>query len=149
MLFLREAKFSLPRSGIVGESGSFDIGMFTAVEIAKINKPTSPKSFVLRPTLIEVNENYDKLGLTPLLRQALREAETSFAFIDADEMIDAIKPSGSYVIKGDDVIVTLRLTRNDAPLGKTLTINGKTAGKNLLIGKMVAALKQTEFPGSR
>lgn len=134
------------RSGIVGESGSFDIDMFTAVEIAKFNKPTSPKAFVVRPTLIEVNENYDKLGLTPLLRQALRETETSFAFIDADEMIDAIKPSGSYVIKGNDVIVTLRLTRNDVPLGKTLTIDGKLADRKLLIEKVVAAIMQTEFP---
>ena len=64
-------------------------------------------------------------------------------------MIDAIKPSGSYVIKGNDVIVTLRLTRNDVPLGKTLTINGKLAEKNLLIEKIVAVIKQTEFPGSR
>jgi WD40 repeat protein len=134
------------RSGIVGESGSFDIGMFTAGEIAKLNKPTSPKPFVVRPILIEANENYDKLGLTPLLRQALRETETSFAFIDADEMIDAIKPSGSYAIKGDDVIVTLRLTRNDAPLGKTLTINGKLAEKKLLIEKIVAAIIQTGLP---
>ena len=134
------------RSGIVGESGSFDIGMFTAVEIAKLNRQNSPKAFVLRPTLIEVNENYDKLSLTALLRQALREAETSLAFIDADEMIDAIKPSGSYAIKGDDVIVTLRLTRNDGPLGKTLTINGKLAGKKVLIEKIVAAIIQTGLP---
>jgi len=69
-----------------------------------------------------------------------------FAFIDADEMIDAIKPSGSYVIKGDDVIVTLRLTRNDVPLGKTLTIDGKLAEKNLLIEKVVAAIKQIQLP---
>jgi WD40 repeat protein len=134
------------RSGVAGESGSFDIGMFTAVEIAKIDKPASPKTFVVRPTLIQANENYDKLSLTPLLRQALREAETSFAFIDADEMIDAIKPSGSYVIKGEEVIVTLRLTRNDAPLGKTLTISGKLAEKNLLIEKIVAVITQTPFP---
>jgi uncharacterized caspase-like protein len=131
------------RSAIIGESGSFDIGMFTPVEIAKINKTASPKAFVLRPTLIEISENYDKLELTPLLRQALREAEASVAFVDADEMIDAIKVSGSYVIKDDNVIVTLRLIRNNAPLGKTLTINGKLTDQKVLIEKIVAAIIQT------
>jgi uncharacterized caspase-like protein len=132
------------RSGIFGESGSFDIGMFTAVEIGKLNKPAAPKPFVLRPTLLQLNENYDKLELTPLLRQALREVETAIAFVDADEMIDALKLSGSYTIQGNNVTVTLRLTRNNVPFGKTLTVNGALSEKKLLVEKVVAALMQTE-----
>ena len=133
------------RSGIFGESGSFDIGMFTPVEIGKVSRPATPKPFVLRPTLIQLNENYDKLELTPLLRQALREVETSFAFVDADEMIDVVKLSGSYSIKDDNVTITFRLTRNNVPFGKTFTINGTLTERKLLIEKVVAAL-QTAFP---
>lgn len=133
------------RLGMMGESGSFDIGMFTTVEIAKMPKQTLPRTFIVRPTLIEVNENYDKLGLTPLLRQAFRDVESSLAFIDADEMIDAVKLSGSYAIKGDDVTVTLRLTRNNVPVGKTLTVGGKVADKKLIVEKIVTGIMQTEL----
>ena len=136
------------RSAVFGESGSFDIGMFTTVEIAKINKTISPKAFVVRPTLIQLNENYDKLELTPPLKQALREAEASVAYVDADEMSDAVKVSGSYAIKDDNVIVTLRLTRNNVPLGKTVTISGKLAERKLLVEKIVAAIIQTSFQSS-
>ena len=132
------------RPGIFGERGSFDIGMFTPDEMKEI-KLATPKPFVLRPALIDLDENYDKLELTSLLRRALREAEGSLAYVDADEMIDAVKPSGSYTIRGDTVQVTFRLTCNNVPLGKSLTIDGKLTEKEQLIKQIVAAVIQTEF----
>jgi hypothetical protein len=60
-------------------------------------------------------------------------------------MIDAVKLSGSYTIEGNNVIVTLRLTRNNVPFGKTLTVNGTLSEKKLLVEKVVAALMQTEL----
>ncbi len=132
------------RPGIFGERGSFDIGMFTADEMKEIKLAIS-KPFILRPTLIDIDENYDKMELTSLLRGVLREAEASLAFVDADEMIDAVRLSGSYTTRGNTVLVTLRLTRNNVPLGKSLTIEGKLEDKEQLIKKIVAALVKTDF----
>jgi hypothetical protein len=105
----------------------------------------APKPYILRPMLINVEENYDRLALTTALRQALRQAETVIAFVDADEMIDAVKVSGLYVVKDDKVSITLRLTRNNVPLGRPLSFDGKLAESNQLIEQIVTAITQTNF----
>jgi WD40 repeat protein/uncharacterized caspase-like protein len=142
------------RSVVFGESGSFDIGMFTAKEQEAI-KIAAPKPFVLRPTLINLKLSYDDLDLTPLLREALREAgdipesggtEPSLSFVDADEMIDAVRLSGLYTIEGEKVLVTMRLIRNKLPLDTTLIIEGKLGEKEQLIKQIVAAIVRTDFP---
>jgi WD40 repeat protein/uncharacterized caspase-like protein len=136
------------------KSGSFDIGMFTPDEQGLITLP-SPKPLVLRPVLINRDESYDNLDLTPLLRQALREACEGFgdggsdaplSCVDADEMCGAIKPSGSYTLNGDAVIVTMRLIQDKIPLDKAITVKGRLSDKGQLIKQLVAAITQADIP---
>ena len=134
------------QSAVQKENGSFDIGMFTAVEQALITLPT-PRPWVLGPVLINLDENFDSLRLTPLLREALRAA-TEVAFIEADEMSGAVKPSGSYRIKGHSIIVTLKLIRNGIPVGKTIVIKSNDFDAERLIKQLVKAISAqllTEF----
>lgn len=141
------------RSVVLGERGSFDIGMFTAEEQVQI-KLAAPRPFVLRPTLINRDTTYDDLDLTPLLRQALRRAsdipegdraEVPLSFVDADEMVDAVKLSGLYTVEGDTVLIRMRLVRNKIPLDTTLTVKGKSAEKEQIIKQIIAAVGQTNF----
>ena len=142
------------RAVLFGENGSFDIGMFTDVEWKAFPPSPTPKPFVLRPMLIDVKENYDDLELTPLLRQALRVGSeapsdligaTALAFVNADEMQDAVKISGLYKVEGDTVSVTIRLTRNKLPLGKALTVIGKLGEKDQLVKRIVGAIMRADF----
>ena len=129
-------------------SSSFDIGKFTTEAQSKITL-AAPKPLILKPVLQNKDLDYDDLDLTPLVREELRnlsftvDAETfeiPIVFVEADEMIDAIKPSGSYAVKGDEIAVTIRLIKNKKPI-KTLTINGKTSDKNELVKQIAEAIK--------
>jgi hypothetical protein len=100
-------------------SSSFDIGRFTAAEQSQI-KLAALKPLILKPVLQNKDLDYDDLELTLMLREELRNAsftvdaetfETPIVFVDADEMVDAIRPSGSYIVKGNVVTVTIRLKK--------------------------------------
>jgi WD40 repeat protein len=134
-------------------SGSFDIGKFTSDEQRQISL-SMPKPLILRPRLQNRDLDYDDLGLEGLLREELRNASyvsgrggstLPFVFVEADEMVDAIKPSGSYTVQGGDIIVTLRLVENNLP-AKTLTISGKAGEKQHLVKQIVDAITQSELP---
>ena len=58
---------------------------------------------------------------------------------DAEEMQDAITPSGSYQINGEQIKVTLRLVKNNAVV-KTLNIEGTKQNLNNLIEQIVKAI---------
>lgn len=130
-------------------SGTFDIGRFTADE-QKLIVLANPKPLILRPSLQNKDKDYDDLELSRALQQKLLEANyvsgrgnggASLVFVDADEMVDAVKPSGSYIVKGDEIIVTVRLIRNKIPLN-TLTVNSKVSEKEALIKEIVAKLTE-------
>jgi WD40 repeat protein len=131
-------------------SSSFDIGRFTPLEQGKITL-AAPKPLVLTPVLQNRELDYDDLDLTPLLKRELRNASftvdsetfrTPIVFVEADEMIDAIKPSGSYIVRGNAVTVTIRLIKNKKPI-KNLTVNGTVKEKAQLIRKMAEAIKNS------
>lgn len=127
---------------------SFDIGKFTAAEQSKITL-AAPKPLILKPVLQNKDLDYDDLELTRMLAQELRNTsftidtetfQTPIVFVEADEMIDAIKPSGSYTVRGDEISVTIRLIKNKQPV-KTLTITGKVSNKEQLVKKIAEAIK--------
>ncbi|MGA9773037.1 MAG: caspase family protein [Blastocatellia bacterium] len=128
-------------------SNSFDIGQFTVEEQRQIVL-SNPKPLVLRPHLQNKEQDYDDLELTALLRRELREANfattrggnsASLILVDADEMVDAIKPSGSYTVEGDEIKITIRLVRNKTPIN-SLTISGKVGDKERLVKQLVAEM---------
>lgn len=117
-------------------SESFDIGKFTLQAQSKINL-AAPKPLILKPVLQNKDLGYDDLELTALLRQELRNLsftvdadtfEIPIVFVEADEMTDAIKPSGSYTVQGNNINATIRLIKNKKPF-KTLTVSGKVSEK--------------------
>jgi len=131
-------------------SSSFDIGRFTTTEQSQI-KLAALKPLILKPTLQNKDLDYDDLELTALLRDELRNAsftvdqetfETPLVFVDADDMIDAVKPSGSYIVRGGLITVTIRLIKNKK-LVKTLTINETIKEKELLGKKIADGIKKS------
>lgn len=132
-------------------SASFDIGKFTAEEQSRIPL-AAPKPLILKPVLQNRDLDYDDLELTPMLRQALRNSSfaaergtSAIVFVEADEMVDAIKPSGSYTVRGDEINVTIRLIKNKKPV-KTLTISGNANNKEELVKQIAEAINKGTPP---
>ncbi len=129
-------------------AGSFDIGIFTKTEQAQIPLE-SPKPLILRPRLQNRDLLYDDLELEPVLQKTLRQKSSitergnaEMIYVDADEMADAIRVSGNYVVEGDTVKVTLVLLRNNKPIVSPITITGTKANKDELIKKIVETVSQ-------
>jgi hypothetical protein len=130
-------------------STSFDIGKFTATEQQKINL-SNAKPIILRPSLQNKEQDYDDLDLTRDLQKQLREANfvtvrgdsSPLVFVDADEMVDAVKPSGSYIVKGDKITVTIRLIRNKTPF-KTLTVEGNLSDREKVLDEIIKQITET------
>lgn len=132
---------------------SFDIGKFTPTEQKQIIL-LHPKPIVLNPNLQNRGLDYDNLELTSLLRRELRNLTSEYGpsgvplvFVEAEEMVDAFKPSGSYLIRGNEIIVTIRLIQNKIPVGDPLTITGKVSEKETLIKHIVRELLSTMKEG--
>ena len=133
-------------------SASFDIGKFTDEEQAKINLAKT-KPIILRPSLQNKEQDYDDLELTKALQTKLREAnfiqvrggDAPLVFVDADEMFDAVKPSGSYIVKGDEITVTIRLIRNKEPIN-TLTVKSKLSEREELLKMLVEKITEASKP---
>lgn len=131
-------------------SGSFPIGKFTAAEQGAISL-ASPLPLILRPTLQNERLRYDNLRLTSLMRQGLRDAnyvrarggQASIVFVDADEMTDAITPSGAYTVEGESLKISVVLVRNNNPVGQEITVTGKVIEKEQLVKQVVAAIIQS------
>lgn len=132
-------------------SNSFDIGKFTVEEQKQIVLP-NPKPLLLSPKLLDKNRLNDGLRLTQLLKEQLREISFSgilrgvsapLVFVDAEEMTDAIIPSGLYSIEGDTINLNLVLYRNDIQVGKEIRLSGKVSEKEQLIKQLVAEIIKT------
>lgn len=132
-------------------SNSFDIGKFTVEEQKQIVLP-NPKPLLLSPKLLDKNRLNDGLRLTQLLKEQLREISFSgilrgvsapLVFVDAEEMTDAIIPSGLYSIEGDTINLNLVLYRNDIQVGKEIRLSGKVNEKEQLIKQLVAEIIKT------
>lgn len=123
-------------------SAPFPIGQFTAEEQKQIVL-SNPKPIILRPNFLNKDQDYDDLDLTEQIKNYLRESNTISSlpsiFVDADEMTDAVKPSGTYLVKGDEIIVNVRLLRNKTPFD-TLTIFGNISQKDKLVEKIATGI---------
>jgi hypothetical protein len=134
----------------LGDTRSFAVGVITEADKREIPL-AQVKPLLLRPRLQNRELDYDNLELEARLRQTLREASyvtvrgrdaATVVFVDADEMPDALKPSGSYVVAGENVSITIRLIRNNQPAA-TLTVEGIVGdekSKVELIEKIVNAI---------
>lgn len=129
-------------------SKSFDIGQFTTEEQRQIVL-SNPKPLILRPTLLNEKLKRDNQNLTQLLRQELREINYSgttsgnaapLVFVEADEMTDAITPSGLYTIEGETLTVNVVLYRNERQIGKEISVTGKASEKEQVIKRLVAEM---------
>ena len=136
-----------PRIITPDTSASFDIGKFTEIEQGKINL-SSPKPIILNPNLQNETLRFDNLRLTAILRNELRNrsfvetrgANSPIVFIEADEMIDAVSPSGGYKVDGENLTITVVLVKNNKLFGKELTVAGNVGEKEMLVKKLVAEI---------
>ncbi len=128
-------------------SASFDIGKFTVDEQKQI-VISSPKPLILRPSLRNSTLRFDNLRLTQMLASQLRDAsyirvrgETSkIVFVEADEMTDAILPTGDYTVDGDTLKISVILIKNNVPLGSEIAVVGRLAEREQLVKKLVAQI---------
>jgi WD40 repeat protein len=130
---------------------SFDIGRFGKDEQSQVPLGRV-KPLVLRPRLINPEQGFDELELEDSLRKSLLESSyaaargpggraTSYVFIDADEMPGALRPSGTYVVRGDAVTVTLNLIR-DGKKVKSFQVTGDKADVNALAYKLTSSVAE-------
>jgi WD40 repeat protein len=130
-----------------GDTRTFPIGELLEVDRAQIPL-AEPKPMILGPRLLNAAELTDNLRLEPAVRSALRD-ETDITsrggsgmppavFIDAEEMPDAIVPSGTYTVHGKEVTVELVLTRGNE--SARLTVQGPADNVAALAAKVAAAI---------
>ncbi|MCO6511718.1 MAG: caspase family protein, partial [Aridibacter famidurans] len=114
-------------------AGNFPFGRFTEEEWKQITL-ASPKPQILRPVLINETLRFDNLRLQPMFEKALREAsfvstrggeEPKIVFIDADEMSQAVRPSGTYSIQNGELNLRMVLVRGNRRLGEEILVDGK------------------------
>jgi len=98
---------------------SFDIGQLLEADRQKLPK-ADPKPLLLRPSILNRDEDEDTLRLTALIRQSLASASqpvgrgqpgrgVPFVYVDADDLTGALQLKGSYVVVDGVVKVRLRL----------------------------------------
>src|SRR5207244_3491337 len=116
---------------------SFDVARFTA-EDRRAVPLKAVKPLVLRPVLLNPDQGFDNLNLTAALRKRLADVSLSGArgkggafggvYVDADDMPGALRPSGTYAVRGKQVEVRLRLIRDGAPVrAEALRVEGTAA----------------------
>jgi len=123
---------------------SFDVGRMTGED-----KPKVPlamvRPLVLRPLLIDPQENDDSLNLSVELRRALeadsylaarrKAKELKAVFVDADELPGAVRPTGTYTVQGLKVNVRLTL-RRDGQKVATVEVEGSRDNLPALAAKL-------------
>ncbi|MCO6512570.1 MAG: hypothetical protein J5I65_17435, partial [Aridibacter famidurans] len=111
----------------------------------------SPKPQILRPVLINETLRFDNLRLQPMFEKALREAsfvstrggeEPKIVFIDADEMSQAVRPSGSYKVVNDVLTVSLVLVRDNKLVGEEIVIGGNASDPERLVRSLVEKIQE-------
>lgn len=129
---------------------SFALGFIKTDEDKQQIPLAQVKPLILRPNFLNLNPDVlsDDLRIGSLLKERLREANyavvrgranAGLVFVDIEEMPDAMRPSGGYVIEGELVKVTLKLSKNYKP-GITVNIEGNKNDLPALIEKLFASL---------
>jgi len=129
---------------------SFDVGQLTADDKRAIPLATV-KPVLLRPMLMNPEELSDTLNLTKLLGRRLleisyasirgSERQSQVVYVDAEEMPGGVRPSGTYAVVNDKVLVKLVL-RRDGQAVATLQVEGVKADVDGLTGKLVEAITE-------
>lgn len=125
---------------------SFDVGRLGAEERAGVPLALV-KPVVLRPALLNRDEDEDNLKLTVLLRQRLAEASlptgrgkaAAIVYVPEDDFPGAVRPTGTYGVEGDSVSVRLTLKRDGVVVAR-LKIEGKKTDLAALGEKMAQAV---------
>jgi hypothetical protein len=128
-------------------STSFDIGKFTPDE-QKLIDLSNPKPVFLRPSLRNAKLRFDDLKLTQKLAAELREASfagtrgeaSKIVFVEADEMTDAILPTGDYTFEGDKLTISVILVKNNAPFGREIMVTGSQSNLDAVIKDLAGQL---------
>lgn len=85
--------------------------------------------------------------MTGQLRQAnyvqTRGEPSRIVFVEVDEMTDAIPPVGDYTIEGDSLKVSVVLVKNNAQVGKEITVTGKASEPEKVVKQFVEATMQS------
>ena len=125
---------------------SFDVGRLESADKAAIPLALV-KPLVLRPVLINRDEDEDNLKLTALLRQRLHETSLSvgrgkappIVYVPEDEFPGAIRPTGTYSVVGKTVQVRLTLKKGDEVVAR-LMVEGTKDDLPGLVVKLTEAI---------
>jgi hypothetical protein len=126
---------------------SFDIGQLTLMDREAIPL-ASVKPLILRPMLINREENDDDLHLSSALEQALRDAsltsrgdmrEPPLVYVESDALPGAIRPVGTYVVRDSAVRVSLTLRQDDTKLAG-IEVEGARDAPEALVMQLVGAV---------
>lgn len=71
-----------------------------------------------------------------------RAEPNRIVFVETDEMTDGVLPVRDYTIEGDVLKISVILVKNNAQIGKEITVTGKTSEAENLIKQIVAAVTQ-------
>jgi hypothetical protein len=104
--------------------------------------------------LIDPEQGYDELGLEASFTKSLKELSyaiarpsghqappSTYVFVDADDMPNALRPSGTYLVSGNVVRVTLNLIRDGKKIA-TFQIVGDKADLVDLTDKLNKGIAQ-------
>ncbi|MGH9881171.1 MAG: hypothetical protein ACRD6N_07015, partial [Pyrinomonadaceae bacterium] len=128
---------------------SFDVG-----RIGREEKPLIPlttiKPVILRPNLMNTEEQADTLNLIRELRKRLRDESSVLVrsgkhqllvvYVDEDELPGAIRPSGTYTVEGERVRVTMVLRRDDQRIATLPLVEGTKNDVAGLIDKIMKTI---------
>lgn len=139
-----------PRIITPDQSRDFPIGRFTSAEQGKISL-ANPKPLILNPNLFNPSAKRDDLKLSKMMAEQLRavnfaasrDGQTSFVFVEADEMSGAFEPSGTYTVTGDILKISMILTKSGKQIGNEITVEGKVGEKENLIKTLVSKIVET------
>ncbi|MBM4342769.1 MAG: caspase family protein [Deltaproteobacteria bacterium] len=125
---------------------SFPIGQLLT-EDRKAIPLANEKPLVLAPALTNRDADWDDLELGNLLRGRLRDlggprgrgTGPDLVFVDAAEMVGAVRPQGAYTVAGDKVNLRVHLIRDKVSVG-TVAVEGSKADLAGLAEKAAAAV---------
>jgi WD40 repeat protein len=130
------------------KGASFDVGRLTGEDKPKVPLAMM-RPLILRPLLIDPQENDDSLNLSIELRKALAAdsyvtvrrgaSDLKAVFVDADEMPGAVRPTGTYSVEDKHVRVKLTLKRDGQKVA-TVEVEGTKDDLAGLATKIVQAI---------
>jgi len=127
---------------------SFDVGLLTREDKAAI-RLAAVRPRVLRPVLLDPQAGFDHLHLTALLRKQLNEESfaqergapggPAIAYVDAEDLPGAVRPSGTYAVAEGKVRVKLVLIRDGQRVAQ-LEVEGSASDLPALVARLAVSI---------